>query len=400
LWRTRTRLGGRVATEEIGSAKGLSLWLASRTTSRVDPTSRKTVAMAAALVLCLVALVLAASEARAAEQQPSQTAQQGKVESTTMINGKVAEPEPGATTPPVVTPPVEKPPAEAPAPPPPTNETPPAEEPDPAPHPLTRPTPQPAPQWFAVVITDGEVVESDPVLPTSRSVTDFGQVLEPETMSNAASPDLVDPASAPATPAAGVDDRYASGPARDPVPPLPGLAAAPPATPRGDSGGPLPTPANTSPAEGLTPSGMVGPFPASVRGATWLPSSLGTTVASAVGTVQSAVASATAEVWGTIVSGSPGTSSDNPTDGTQEQPSEGTPQPAPPVVPPGGGSSFSPSAGGGQMGTGGGSFAPLLVGVLALLAAILLGRDFRTYLVSCEMPKPSSALLLPLERPG
>jgi hypothetical protein len=52
------------------------------------------------------------------------------------------------------------------------------------------------------------------------------------------------------------------------------------------------------------------------------------------------------------------------------------------------------------MGTSGGGFAPLLVGILALLAAILLGRDFRTYLISCEMPKPSSALLLPLERPG
>jgi hypothetical protein len=55
--------------------------------------------------------------------------------------------------------------------------------------------------------------------------------------------------------------------------------------------------------------------------------------------------------------------------------------------------------GGGQLGTGSG-FAPLLVGILALLAAILLRRDFRTYLISCEMPKPSSALLLPLERPG
>jgi hypothetical protein len=51
------------------------------------------------------------------------------------------------------------------------------------------------------------------------------------------------------------------------------------------------------------------------------------------------------------------------------------------------------------MGTGGG-FAPLLVGILALFAVILLGRDFRTYLVSCEVPKPSSALLQPLERPG
>jgi hypothetical protein len=42
----------------------------------------------------------------------------------------------------------------------------------------------------------------------------------------------------------------------------------------------------------------------------------------------------------------------------------------------------------------------LLVGVLALFAAILLRRDFRTYLISCEVLKPSSALLLPLERPG
>jgi hypothetical protein len=50
------------------------------------------------------------------------------------------------------------------------------------------------------------------------------------------------------------------------------------------------------------------------------------------------------------------------------------------------------------LGTGGG-FAPLLVGILAL-AVVLLRRDFRTYLVSCELPKPSSALLLPLERPG
>jgi hypothetical protein len=51
------------------------------------------------------------------------------------------------------------------------------------------------------------------------------------------------------------------------------------------------------------------------------------------------------------------------------------------------------------LGTGWGS-APLLVGILALTAAILLRRDFRKYLISCEMPKPSSALLLPLERPG
>jgi hypothetical protein len=48
----------------------------------------------------------------------------------------------------------------------------------------------------------------------------------------------------------------------------------------------------------------------------------------------------------------------------------------------------------------GGGVAPLLVGIVAFLIVILTRRDFRTYLIACEMPKPSSALLRPLERPG
>jgi hypothetical protein len=389
------------------------------------------------LVLCLVTfVVLAGGEAWAAEQ-PSQTAQPGTVQSTTMINGKVAEPV-AEVTPPVKTPPVETPPAQTPLPP--TNEeTPPAEEPSPPPvepaptTPEPEPAPQPTPQRFAVVITDGEVVESEPVL-TSQSAADFGQVLEPKPMSNA-SPDVVDPTPTPAAPAA-ADDGYASGsapagPAPDPVLPVPGPAAASeqvlpaasglaglvrglvaepaasPAAPRGD-GGLRPTPADANPAAGLTPSAPVQTVPASVGGALRLPSSLGTTAASAAGTVQSAAstaastaASVAAEILGSLTGGSPVNSSTNSTNGTQEQqPSEGTPQPAPaPVAPPVGGSSFSLSTGGGQLGTGSG-FAPLLVGILALLGTILLRRDFRTYLVSCEMPKPSSALLMPLERPG
>ena len=165
---------------------------------------------------------------------------------------------------------------------------------------------------------------------------------------------------------------------------------------------------NVAPAASLTPSAPTPTVPASVGVALRLPSSLdataaGAAVGTAVETVRSAAASVATEIWGTLAGGSPGTSSTNSTDGTQEdQPSEGTtPQqaPAPPLAPTVGGSSFSPSMGGGQLGTGSG-FAPLLVGILALLAAILLRRDFRTYLMSCEMPKPSSALLLPLERPG
>ncbi len=351
--------------------------------------------MAAALVLCLFALVLSSTEAWAKEQ-PSQTLlQQGTVESTTIINGKVAEqPVPGATPQPVVPPPVEKPPAEDPAPLPPTNETPAAEEPSPPPIdpvPSTpkpevaapQPAPRPAPQWFTST-TDGEVVESAPVLTSSQSVTDFGQVLEPKPMPNDSpdvTPGVIDPAPASAAPAAGADDRYASRPAPDPVLPVPGPEAASelaglvrglvaePAAPWRDGDSPR-TPANPT--------------------------------ASAVGAVQNtaaSVASATAEALGTLTS----SLTEPSAAGTQEdQPSEGTPQPAPPLAPPaGGGGSFSPFAGGGgQLGTGWGS-APLLVGILALLATSLLSRrDFRTYLISCEMPKPSSALLGPLERPG
>jgi hypothetical protein len=398
--------------------------------------------MAAALVLCLFALVLSSTEAWAKEQ-PSQTPlQQGTVESTTIINGKVAEqPVPGATPQPVVPPPVEKPPAEYPAPPPPTNETPPTEEPSPPPPTNETPAaeepspppidpvpstskpevaaPQPAPQWFTAT-TDGEVVESAPVLTTSQPMTDFSRVLEPKTMPNDSpdvTPGVIDPAPASAAPAAAADKGYASRPASDPVLPVPGPAAASeqvlpaasglaglvrglvaePAVPW-SHGDPPRTPVNPTAVTGLTPSTPVPTIPASVGGALRLPSSVGTTAASAVGTVQSAaasVASATAEVLGTLT----GSLTEPSAAGTQEdEPSEGTPEPAPPLAPPAGvGASFSPFTGGGQLGSG---FAPLLVGILALLATVLLRRDFRTYLISCEMPKPSSALLGPLERPG
>jgi hypothetical protein len=367
-----------------------------------------------------------------------------------MINGKVAEPVPVAMKPPaVVTPPVENPAVEAPAPPPPRNETPPAKEPSPLPprnetppaeepSPLPsdpapstpevatpQPTPRPAPQWFTTT-TDGEGVESAPVLTTSQSVTDFDQVLAPKPMPKASpdftadvTPGVTDPAPAPAAPAAAAYGGYASAPSPDPVLPVPGPAAseqvlpevsglaglvrgfvAEPAVPW-KNGDPSRTPVNPTAVTGLTPSTPVPTVPASVVGALRLPSSVGTTAASAVGTVQSAaasVASATAEVLGNLT----GSLTEPSAAGIQEdQPFGGTPEPAPPLAPPAGGSgSFSPFTGGGQLGTSGGS-APILVGILALLATSLLSRrDFRTYLISCEMPKPSSALLLPLERPG
>jgi hypothetical protein len=80
--------------------------------------------------------------------------------------------------------------------------------------------------------------------------------------------------------------------------------------------------------------------------------------------------------------------------------SEGTPQherPPPSPLAPLWGSSFSLS--GGQAGPGGG-LTPLLMCVLAS-GLVLLRRDGLLFrLAPYEPPKPSSALLLPLERPG
>jgi len=273
-------------------------------------------------------------------------------------------------------------------------------------------------------------------------MTGSDRVVEPEPVS-AALPDIVGevedivhhlapaPASAPATPAA-ADEGHTAGPAPDPVLPLPALAAASeqvlpaaseglaalvrglvtepatapataPITPWGGDG-PLTTITNNKPAAAFVAAAV--PAAPAVGEAMRLSSSLGTRAAGAlsstVGTVQSAatsVASATAEVFRTLVGGSAGTPSTDATNGTQQAPSGGTPQePVAPLAPPLGGS-FSPFTGAaGQL--AGGGVAPLLVGILALLTMSLARRDFKTYLIACEMPKPSSALLRPLERPG
>jgi hypothetical protein len=81
-----------------------------------------------------------------------------------------------------------------------------------------------------------------------------------------------------------------------------------------------------------------------------------------------------------------------------ESPSNGVPQPASPIAPPLGGSSFSSS--GGQAGLGGGGFSPLLLICVLASGLVLLRRDGLLHRTSCEPPKPSSALLAPLERPG
>jgi hypothetical protein len=70
------------------------------------------------------------------------------------------------------------------------------------------------------------------------------------------------------------------------------------------------------------------------------------------------------------------------------------PQPVSPFTPPPAGSSFSLS--GGHVGAG---IVALLLCVLAS-SLILLRREFKLLWTFCELPKPSSVLLLPPERPG
>jgi hypothetical protein len=84
-----------------------------------------------------------------------------------------------------------------------------------------------------------------------------------------------------------------------------------------------------------------------------------------------------------------------PSGGTTESSSEDTPPPPSPA--PLGGSYFSPSVGG-QVGPGG--VVPLLICVLAVGLVLLRPLVGRLSWATCELPKPTSVLLLPLERPG
>ena len=164
---------------------------------------------------------------------------------------------------------------------------------------------------------------------------------------------------------------------------------------RNGGGGAVPVGPTPSPIVRGTPGALAaGSMPVGHQS----PPSPEVAVSSATGNLQSVAANVADTSVSTPASGgesSPATSSS----GAGESP-ESTPQherrPSSPLAPLGG-SSFSLS--GGQAGPGGG-LAPLLVCVLAS-GLVLLRRDgllFRW--APYEPPKPSSALLAPLERPG
>ena len=195
-----------------------------------------------------------------------------------------------------------------------------------------------------------------------------------------------------AVPAPPAGERFSvNAPASAPV------AGAHPATvPRNGAAGAVPVGPTPSTAVRGTPP--VASVPGSLPVGHQSPPSPEVAVGSATGNLQSAAPNVADTMVSTHAPGggsSPATSSS----GTEDAP-ESTPQherrPSSPLAPLGG-SSFSLS--GGQAGPGGG-LTPLLVCVLAS-GLVLLRRDGLLFQwAPYEPPKPSSALLLPLERPG
>jgi hypothetical protein len=119
-----------------------------------------------------------------------------------------------------------------------------------------------------------------------------------------------------------------------------------------------------------------------------------TTISETVATVASAFG--TLESWtaGWLPSGEAAQTS---TEGTAPDPLAPL-EPLLPPMPSPGDSAFFSLPGTGQVGSGGG-LGLLLLGVLAS-GLILLRRDGPLSWITYELPKPTSALLLPLERPG
>jgi hypothetical protein len=333
--------------------------LQSNKATRAHPRSRKPLTLLLALVLCLFVFVLSSNEAWAKAQPSSTEQQQPTVKRTTIANGKqVADPEP---------------------------------------------VPQPKLlQRMVAITTTGDETAGPRAKPISAS-----QKIDPAptTTTPSTTPFKLAPVSVSATPT--VDHRGSpeiesstaaekgsaalpanlSTPSKvwEPVKPSPALQqqVAQVAASQEQS---RPSYYSTS---GIAPSS------AAAQPLTW-------TLNNVIGTNTSATVSAVAGVLGTVgdwLSEAPSSAEDSSSS------SQGTwPAPSAPVSPeqqqPLGSSYIGLSSGMGQASSAGGLGTTLLLGVLFVASTLLLRRDFGTYLVSMELPKPSSALLSPLERPG
>jgi len=398
---------------------------------QIYPQNLKSLALLALLILCLFAFTLVSTGEAQAQERLSQAAQrpmaEGEVERSEIPKGKGAD-QVAVETSLVETESVEttmtnaSPPGQSLSSP--VGSTPPASK------------PEPAPQQHAVVVRDGEVVGSDPdLVPASQKA----QPTPAPKLSDQPSPGKqaeAEPESAPTSGSAAAELHRGSLGMEVPVAPVSGDV--PPSVPslsEGEgvpTGSPAPSPLEEEPDAGIappspstliesveqqatsaadfvaapvssrTPDQAISP-PAQHGLRQALPISSAVEAASS-GAVQDAltqtlttVADAAAGVLETL-----GSWTDySPSGETTESHSEGTaPEPLAPQVPPpfDGSSVFHSSSGlSGQTGPWGGFI--VLLGVLVSGLVLLVREGFLCW-AACEQPKPSSALLAPLERPG
>ena len=326
---------------------------------RAHPRSRKPLTLLLALVLCLFVFVLSSNEAWAKGQPSSTEQQQPTVKRTTIVNGKqVADPEP---------------------------------------------VPQPTLlQRMVAITTTGDETAGPRAEPASASQKID---LAPTTTTPSTTPFKLAPVSVSATPTVdhrGSPEIESSTAAEEGSAALPANLSAPsevwepvkPSPARQQQVAQVVASQEQSRPSYYSTSGIA-PSSAAVQPLTW-------TLNNVIGTNTSATVSAVAGVLGTVgnwLSEAPSSAEDSSSS------SQGTwPAPSAPVSPeqqqPLGSSYIGLSSGMGQASSAGGLGTTLLLGVLFVASIELLRRDFRTYLVSIELPKPSSALLSPLERPG
>ena len=324
---------------------------------RAHPRSRKPLTLLLALVLCLFVFVHSSNEAWAKGQPSSTEQQQPTVERTTIVNGKqVADPEP-----------------------------------------LPQPT---LLQRMVAITTTGDETAGPRAEPASASQKID---LAPTTKTPSTTPFELAPVSVSATPTVdrGSPEIESSTAAEEGSAALPANLSAP-----SEVWEPvIPSPALqqqvaqvVASQEQSRPSyystSGIAPSSAAVQPLTW-------TLNNVIGTNTSATVSAVAGVLGTVgnwLSEAPSSAEDSSSSSQDTWPA-----PSAPVSPeqqPLGSSYIGLSSGMGQASSAGGLGTTLLLGVLFVASTLLLRRDFRTYLVSIELPKPSSALLSPLERPG
>ena len=406
---------------------------------RTYPPKLKSLALLAVLILCLFAFTLVSIGEAQAEERLSQTAQRptanGEAERPAILDGKGAdqaalqrslvetsllETESIETTMADASPPGQSLSS-------PVGSAPPASK------------SEPTPQQYAVVIRNGEIVESDPdLVPAPQEAQHAPAPRLSDRLSLGKQGEEVEPNKPAPTPGSAAPEPY-SGSSETEVPAVPLSGDVPPPVPslsEGEgvpAGSPAPYPFEEDPDGGIaspSPRALIesveqqapsaaeriaGPAPSRTADQTIPPpaqqdAQQALPVSSAVeaassGAVQATltqtlttVTDAAASVLETLGSW---TNYYSPSGDTTESPSEGTISEllAPQLPSPYEGSSVSSSHSGvsGQAGPWGGFI--VLLGVLVSRLVLLL-RDGLLCWAAWKQPKPSSALLLPLERPG